>query len=323
MIERLRGLLLSALSACLLTTSALAGGPAAAQEQPANANKSQQPPQDLGYTVEEAAAFNAFITAAAVDEKIKLAEQFLATYPNSKLAQNGSKGLVGYYVQKGDMDKAFAHGAAHLAKYAGDFGVELILADTASRQAKSANHKFDEQGLKYAGDVIARIEKGEGIPGVPIETWNAQKNGILASMHQSMGLFLKSKGDAVAAAEELRKAGELDGTDPVTFYLLGETLMQGEYAQLRKKYDELPEKLTDEAKALLAQADQVVDKIIVAYAQTVALGGTNASFQGLVAATKPNLEKFYKYRHNSLDGLQELIEKCKPGANSTSPTSKS
>ena len=142
MIERLRGLLLVALWTAMAASAALAQGQPASGP-PGAGNKGQQPQQDPGpgYTAEEAAAFNAFITATTIDERVKLAEQFLATYPNSKLAQNASKGLVGFYVQKGDLDKAFAHGAGHVGKYPNDFGVALILADTASRQAKSANHK--------------------------------------------------------------------------------------------------------------------------------------------------------------------------------------
>ncbi|MBI4469629.1 MAG: hypothetical protein HY650_09950 [Acidobacteria bacterium] len=323
MIGRLNALLLSALLMSLPAPSAWAlSWTAAVMQEPTGTP--QQPPQDPGYTAEEAAAYNAFVTAPSLAEKIKLAEQFLATYPNSKLGQNASKSLVTFYVQNNDLDKGFSHGMTHLTKYPGELLVALILADTASRQAKTGKHTYDEQGLKCAELVIASIEKGETIPGLPADQWNTQKNQFLGSMHQAAGLFLKSKGDSAAAAEHLLKAGALDASDPVTFYLLADALVNGAYAQVRKRYDDLPDKTTDEAKALLAEADQIVDRIIAAYAQTIAIGGTDQTFQGLVAATRPNLEKFYKYRHNdSLDGLQELIEKYKPVAGNQPPAKSS
>jgi hypothetical protein len=106
------------------------------------------------------------------------------------------------------------------------------------------------------------------------------------------------------------KAASYDGKIkklPVTYSSLGEAYEKGPYAKLsadyKAKYEGKDE--TPESKLALENINQVVDRMIDAYARAVALAGTDADIKAksLDAATF-----YYKVRHDKSDaGLNELI----------------
>ena len=69
--------------------------------------------------------------------------------------------------------------------------------------------------------------------------------------------------------------------------------------------------LAAERAALLKQANEKLDVVIDMFARIVALTDARAEAKQINGDVRQNLESYYKYRHKSLDGMQELINKYK------------
>ncbi len=98
--------------------------------------------------------------------------------------------------------------------------------------------------------------------------------------------------------------------DPWNYYFIGVSYESGPYATLSADYktrfagkDETPE-----GKLALENVNQVVDRMIDAYARAVALAGTDAKYQAQKKDWLDAASAWYKYRHNQSDaGLNEMI----------------
>ncbi|GBC76968.1 hypothetical protein HRbin08_00436 [bacterium HR08] len=277
-----------------------------------------QAPAQPQYTREEADAYNALyqaFQAGKFEEAVQMGEAFFGKYPNSVLAPRAKPMLLVAYVQTNRLEKAFALGREVLSADPNNFGLLYVLALAASAASKGRDTRFDADGLTYATRALELAAAGNAPPGFSPQLWEQQKSKVLGALHQAVGLFLYNKAEYESAIEHLKKSAELDPSDPVTFYLIGESLKLGTYAKLRESYDKLTpeEKVAEAGKALLQQVDAVVDQMIEMYARTVAISEANASFQALNQEARKLLESFYRYRHNdTTEGLEELIKKYKP-----------
>ncbi|MCS6816523.1 MAG: hypothetical protein NZ746_03980 [Blastocatellia bacterium] len=279
------------------------------------------------YTREEAEAYNALYQAFAagkLEEAVQAGEAFLAKFPNSVLAPRARPILVLAYAQTNRFEKAFNVGREVLSADPNNFSILYVLALAAATASKGRDTRFDADGLTYATRALELASAGNAPPGFAPQIWEQQKNKVLGALHQAAGLFLYNKADYDPAIEHLKKSAELDPSDPVTFYLIGEALKLGKYAKLRENYDKLTpeEKVAEAGKQLLQQVDEVVDQMIEMYARTVAISETNASFQALNQEARKLLESFYRYRHNdTTEGMEELIKKFKPSAQASTGSS--
>jgi methyl-accepting chemotaxis protein len=369
------------------------------------AQEQQQPQNAKPWTDEEYRAFYATISEQNQAKKIQLGEDFLTKFPNTALTPLVTRFLVIFYLQGQNLQKAFQTAEAYFSstseKYAEAFKLVLgpqlekagatlpskpnedvqlllFLIDTVNKAARNNNHAFDDKGLKYAQQALTFIKNGGVPPTIPPETWKMNEKVIEAVMHQTIGLIKVGRQQYAEAIEHLNTAGQLDSSDPVTFYMTGEALLSSDYAKLgselekmRKDYAQMTEELkqleeqvnqineelgklsklpdtpknkqrieeltrqgqelSDKGKATSEQAEQlsgqidqkvaevdaVVDRMIEAYAKTVALSDKLPQLQ---QTARSRLEKFYMYRHqNSLDGLEELIQKMKSPPRPTSP----
>ncbi len=286
-----------------------------------------QAPAQPQYTREEAEAYNALyqaFQAGKLEDAVQAGEAFLAKYPNSVLAPRAKPLLVVVYAQTNRLEKAFALGREVLNADPNNFGLLYVLTLAASAASKGRDTRFDADGLTYATRALELAATGSSPPGFLPQVWEQQKSKILGALHQAAGLFLYNKAEYDPAIEHLKKSSELDPSDPVTFYLIGESLKLGKYTKLRESYDKLtPEEKTAEAgKELLRQVDEVVDQMIEMYARTVAISEANAALQALNQEARKILESFYRYRHNdTTEGLEELIKRYKPSAQASASSS--
>jgi tetratricopeptide (TPR) repeat protein len=287
----------------------------------------RQAPAQPQYTREEAEAYNALYQAFAagkLEEAVQAGEAFLAKFPNSVLAPRAKPILVVVYAQTNRFEKAFEMGRDVLSADPNNFSILYLLALAAATASKGRDTRFDADGLTYATRALELASAGSPPPGFAPQAWEQQKNKILGALHQAAGLFLYNKAEYDPAIEHLKKSAELDPSDPVTFYLIGEALKLGKYARLRESYDKLTpeEKVAEAGKQLLQQVDEVVDQMIEMYARTVAISEANASLQALNQEARKVLESFYRYRHNdTTEGLEELIKKYKPSAQTSAGSS--
>jgi tetratricopeptide (TPR) repeat protein len=249
------------------------------------------------------------------DQCVKVGEDFLGKFPANSFVPRVKLALVFCYVDTNNLDKAFATGADVLKADQNNFRVLYALAVAASYASTPENTKYDADGLTYAMRVLDVVKAGPP-PGVAAADWDKEKAKVVGPLHQAAWRFLFNKGDVDGAIEQLKRASELDPKDPTNFERIGDTLQAGKYVKLFDTYKKLTddEKVADQGKALLEQVNQVVDQMIETYAHAVALAEADAKFQAVAQRARATLVGFYKYRHNSTDGLEELIKKYKPGA---------
>ena len=171
------------------------------------------------------------------------------------------------------------------------------------------NESFNNDALTYARRAIQLIESGK----TPAK-WEPFKGKVdtLAYLYDVVGrLSLKDSPEA-ALSSFIKKAQfetELK-KDPWTYYFIAAAYENGPYAKLSADYktrfegkDETPD-----SKLALENINQVIDRMVDAYARAVALAGTDAKYQAPKKEWMEGLSTWYKYRHNQSDaGLTELI----------------
>lgn len=171
------------------------------------------------------------------------------------------------------------------------------------------NESFNTDALTYARRAIQLIESGK----TPAK-WEPfkGKDDTLAYLYDVVGrLSIKDNPDAALSSFVKKAQFETDlKKDPWTYYFIAAAYENGPYAKLSADYktkfegkDETPE-----SKLALENINQVIDRMIDAYARAVALAGTDAKYQTPKKEWMDGLSTWYKYRHNQSDaGLNELI----------------
>ena len=175
--------------------------------------------------------------------------------------------------------------------------------------ATAKNQTFNADSLNYARKAIQMIESGKAP-----ESWAPfkSKDDTLAFLYNGIG-HMTLKTNSAGALSPLIKAAQFDSDlkkDPWTYFFIAAAYEAGPYAQLSADYktkfegkDESPE-----SKLALANIQQVIDRMVDAYARAVALAGTDAKYQVNKKEWMESLTTWYKYRHNQSDaGLNEMI----------------
>ena len=168
---------------------------------------------------------------------------------------------------------------------------------------------FNADALTYARKAIQLVESGK----TPAK-WEPfkGKDDTLAYLYDVVGrLSLKDNPDAALSSFIKKAQFETDlKKDPWTYYFIAAAYENGPYAKLSADYktrfegkDETPE-----SKLALENINQVIDRMIDAYARAVALAGNDAKYTAPKKEWMDGLSTWYKYRHNQSDaGLTELI----------------
>jgi hypothetical protein len=138
------------------------------------------------------------------------------------------------------------------------------------------------------------------------------KDDTLAYLYDVVGRLTLKDNPSGALTAFLKKAQfETDlKKDPWTYYFIAAAYESGPYAKLSADYktkfegkDETPE-----SKLALENINQVIDRMVDAYARAVALAGNDVKYQAPKKDWMEGLSTWYKYRHNQSDaGLNELI----------------
>ena len=217
--------------------------------------------------------------------------------------------LLGSFTTK-DFTKAYGLAKQVLADDPNNVRVLIALgygAVAASTEAR--NETFNAEAANYALKAIQLIESGK----TP-ETWAPfkSKEDVLGSLHYALG-FYSLKTTPESSITHFIKAAQIESdrkTSPNTYYSLAVAYENGPYKRLSddysKRFSNQPE--TPESKAALERINQVMDRIIDAYARAVALAGNNPQLQTARTQWLARLTQLYKFRHGDSDaGLNELI----------------
>lgn len=206
---------------------------------------------------------------------------------------------------KKDYVKAFELGKQVLAEEPENL---KVLIDLAYAGYASKSPALSADSLSYAQKAIQMIESGK-----TLEAWTPymSKEDTLGYLYNATGSLNLQK-DPAAALKDFIKAAQFNGKIgklPATYATIAQTYEASAYAKLASDYeakykgkDETPE-----SKLAVENINQIVDRMIDAYARAVALAGNEPGEQANKKLWMEQLTTWYKYRNKSEAGLNELI----------------
>jgi hypothetical protein len=205
--------------------------------------------------------------------------------------------------------EAFALGKEILVDEPENLRVLIDLGYSGYPAMVAKNESFTGDSLNYARKAIQMIESGKAP-----ESWAPYKGkeDTLAYLNNAIG-HLTLKSNPAEALTSLIKAAQFDTElkkDPFTYYFIAAAYESGPYTKLSADYKTKFEgkDKSPESDLALANIQQVIDRMIDAYARAVAVAGNDPKFQVNKKEWLDTLTTWYKYRHNSSDaGLNEMI----------------
>ena len=206
---------------------------------------------------------------------------------------------------KKDYPKAFELGKQVLAEEPENL---KVLIDLAYAGYASKNPALSADSLTYAQKAIQMIESGK-----TLETWApyVNKEDTLGYLYNATGSLNLQK-DPALALKDFIKAAQFNGKIsklPTTYATIAQSYEASAYAKLASDYerDHKGKDETPESKLAVENINQVVDRMIDAYARAVALAGNEPAEQANKKLWMDELTKWYTYRNKSQTGLPELI----------------
>ena len=242
-------------------------------------------------------------------QKIALAESYLAQFTDAADAAAMNSVLLGAYIGAQRFDDAFRVGAAWLAKNPEDVVVLTDLAFQGIEQAQRQNTKFAAQSQTYGLKAIEVLEADRKPAQLSDEDWTRLKKTRLPLLYRALGLLSIMQQNPREAETRLEKALALDPSDPAVYWLMS-NIKNEEYQKTAELYQRTPAGANRDE--LLKIISTQLDEIIDLYAHAIALSEGRAEFQPIREQMLKDIEGYYKYRHKSTEGMQQLIEKYKP-----------
>jgi hypothetical protein len=178
--------------------------------------------------------------------------------------------------------------------------VYIMLVAAGVNNATKGDKSMNAQTIQTARRALDLISQGKTADSYA--PFSNQQEAV-AGLNYYIGAFSYDT-DPDTAATVLLKVAQATGKygkEPTTFQYLGLAYYNGEFKKLAQEYKDKCEgkEATPECDQLFARVSQVLDRVIDAYARSVALGNN---------ALKPTLTNLYKQRHDGKeDGLNELI----------------
>jgi len=205
--------------------------------------------------------------------------------------------------------EAYALGKQILADDPDNLNVLVHLGASGYLVAPLKNPGLTSEAVGHARKALQLLESGQNL-----EKWEplANRDVALAYLNYTIG-SLTLEQDPAAALKNLIKAAQYETPlkkSPYTYAYIAGAYETGAYAKQSEAYktafsgkDETPE-----SKLALANINQIVDRMIDAYARAVALAGTDAKFAQAKASWQESLTTWYKYRNSDkTDGMNELV----------------
>jgi hypothetical protein len=303
-----------------------------------------KPPQ-IKVSADEAKAIKKIEEAKTLADKIKATTDFLKKYPKSpargqaaeylaaqitavkddtQIIQNGETYLTiftepaeadlilpsliySYSTAKRNKD-AFLTAEKYFARHPEEVSLRLNLALDGANLFRTGTKDFAAPARDYANQAIALIEANKKPANIDDAGWKEYQTKWLPQLYQTLGVLDFYGDDRAKARVNFEKATKLDANDVNSWVLLA-TINDDEYQALANKYNLAEAGAARDA--LLKQANEKMDQVIEMFARIVALTDAKPEAKQINEQVRQSLEGYYKYRHKSLDGLPELINKYK------------
>ncbi|MBI1955011.1 MAG: hypothetical protein HYS38_01295 [Acidobacteria bacterium] len=229
-------------------------------------------------------AFNAIVQATDPNQRVELADKYVAAYPETKFADKVYEFKLQAYQQLNNTPK-MEESAAKLVEIKPDHFAALFILSYLIPRTLNAQDPAMAQKLTRAADYAQRgltlLDSMQKPESVSAEQFQQQKQQQTAVFHQTAGFVSLQKKDYEKAAGELRKSTELNPNDALGFYWLG--------------------------LSYLSPKPPNYDPGIWATARAVAITGPNALPAPTRADVKSYLTKFYANRHGDEEGLEDIL----------------
>lgn len=212
------------------------------------------------------------------------------------------------YVQKKYVE-AYALGKEILAAQPDNLKVQIDLGVNAYLVGSLNNASLSAEALEHARKALAALDAGK-----TIEDWKplSGKEVAVAYLNYSIG-SLSLQSDPSNALKFLIKAAQFETPlkkSPYTYAYIAGAYETGPYAKLSEQYKQLysGKDETPESKLMLANINQLIDRMIDGYARAVAAAGADTNFAQPKAVWNESLTTWYKYRNSDqTTGLDQLI----------------
>jgi hypothetical protein len=171
------------------------------------------------------------------------------------------------------------------------------------------NPTLTADALNYATKALQMIESGK-----TIDDWQPlpSKDVAVAYLNYTIGTITLEK-DPSTALKNLIKAAQFETPlkkSPYTYAYIAGAYETGPYAKLSEQYKTMysGKDETPDSKLMLANINQLIDRMIDAYARAVALAGTDPKFAAAKTGWNDSLTQWYKYRNgDKIEGMDQLI----------------
>ena len=228
---------------------------------------------------EEMEAWSKVNQASAIEEKGKLAQEYLEQFPEGGYAPYAHEILAFYYQSKDDMDQFFNHADQALEELP-DEAVLLVNVSVAA-----AENQKPDMAIERGERALVVIPETEPPAQVAAAQWDEEKATLMSEAHYGVGTgyLLKAFNDRSneqlmqSATTNLEKAVQLNPGDERAHFRLG----------------------------FAYQIQQNLDHAVLSYARAAAIGGPNS------AMARSYLEKAYNTVYGNTQGIDNLIEEQK------------
>jgi hypothetical protein len=214
-------------------------------------------------------------------------------------------------INGGQTEEAFRLGALWLKQNPDDVDMLRRLATLSGNEAIKGNNKFIEVGKGYAVRAIGIIEADKKPADMDAASWADYKVRWLPLLYREAGVLSLRTGDKAVAKTRLEKAITLKSPDPAVYAIVGQ-IHEEEYEKMATQYKTMAS--GGEKTGLMKKIESQLDVVINYYAQALAIAGDKPEFKQLRTQITSVVEQYYRFRHGSLDGLKQLIEKHKQPA---------
>ncbi len=242
------------------------------------------------------------------NQRLTFAQQYQTIFNQPAEEELIGPVLIQAYADTNQPDEAFTKGADFLSRHPDSLRVLVGLLALGTDQVKKHNGKYVAQSIQYGRHAAELFETDKKPPNTDDANWKTYKSGTLPGIYQSLGLLYFASGKSTEAKASYLKASELAPTDPFNFVMMAALLNQ-DYQNEAKQYQSMVAGSARDEELKKTQA--ILDQVIDAYAHAIALSEGNAALQPVRQQYLGDLETYYKYRHGSTEGMQQLIDKYK------------
>jgi hypothetical protein len=264
---------------------------------------------DQAKAYEDAKKYLACPAAAEVTEAQQKIVDYLKTFVGKYEKETKKILFRDLLYNKQKYAEAYALGKEILAAEPDNLQVLVDLGTNAYLLPPLKNAALTAEGLDFAQKALAALDSGK-----TLEKWDplGSKEVAVSYLNYSIGTLTLEK-DPAGALKNLLKSAQFETPlkkSPYTYAYIAGAYETGPYAKMSEEYktccsgkDETPD-----SKLMLANINQIVDRMIDAYARAVSWAGTDPKFAQAKTGWSESLTTWYKYRNSDkTDGMDQLV----------------